>query len=29
MCRKGAIAGLCTLGALIAVFGLALLRAVL
>ena len=29
VCRKGAIAGLCTLGAIIAIFGLALLRAVL
>jgi oligopeptide transport system ATP-binding protein len=29
MCRKGAIAGLCTLAAVIAVFGLALLRAVI
>lgn len=29
MCRKGAIAGLCTFGAIIALFGLALLRAVL
>ena len=29
MCRKGAIAGLCTLAAIIAIFGLALLRAVL
>ena len=29
MCRKGAIAGLCTLGAVVALFGLALLRAVL
>ena len=28
-CRKGAVAGLCTLGAFIALFGLALLRAVL
>ena len=28
-CRKGAVAGLCTLGAVIALFGLALLRAVL
>ena len=28
-CRKGAIAGLCTLGAVIGLFGLALLRAVL
>ena len=27
MCRKGAIAGLCTLAAIIAIFGLALLRA--
>ena len=29
MCRKGAIGGVCTLGAVIAIFGLALLRAVL
>ena len=29
MCRKGAIAGLCTLAAIVAVFGLALLRAVM
>ena len=29
MCRKGAIAGLCTLGAIVALFGLALLRAVM
>ena len=29
MCRKGAIAGLCTLAAVVAVFGLALLRAVM
>ena len=29
MCRKGAVAGLCTLGAIIALFGLALLRATL
>ena len=29
MCRKGAIGGLCPLGAVIAIFGLALLRAVL
>ena len=29
MCRKGAIAGFCTLGAIVAIFGLALLRAVL
>ena len=29
MCRKGAIAGLCTLAAIVAIFGLALLRAVL
>ena len=29
MCRKGAIAGLCTLVAIVAVFGLALLRAVM
>jgi len=28
-CRKGAVAGLCTLGAVVALFGLALLRAVL
>jgi len=27
MCRKGAIAGLCTLAAIVAIFGLALLRA--
>ena len=29
MCRKGAIAGLCTLAAIVAIFGLALLRAVM
>ena len=29
MCRKGAIAGLCTLAAIAAIFGLALLRAVM
>ena len=29
MCRKGAIAGLCTLAAIVAVFGLALLRAIM
>ena len=29
MCRKGAIAGLCTLAAIVAIFGLALLRAIL
>ena len=29
MCRKGAIAGLCTLAAIVAIFGLALLRATL
>ena len=29
MCRKGAVAGLCTLGAIVALFGLALLRATL
>jgi oligopeptide transport system ATP-binding protein len=29
MCRKGAVAGLCTLAAIVAVFGLALLRAVM
>ena len=29
MCRKGAIGGLCTLAAIIAIFGLALLRAVM
>ena len=29
MCRKGAIAGLCTFGAIVALFGLALLRAVI
>ena len=29
MCRKGAVAGLCTLAAVVAVFGLALLRAVI
>ena len=29
MCRKGAVAGLCTLAAIVAIFGLALLRATL
>ena len=29
ICRKGAIAGLCTLAAIVAVFGLALLRAIM